>query len=204
MPEIVQILPMAHHSNTASLLAALRKLAFDAKVLKAADPIDPAKPLIIPGVGRYSEAMKFLHRSGKAEEIILHGGKLAPIVGICLGFQILCQSGSEGEPNPVQGLGLLRGRVEPLGVHGTHFLNIGWHRVDGTPALESEDRMYFCHSYHVVGAQGTLNFVRVKDLRVTAQAAVGGVIGMQFHPELSGAPGLKRLGLALGPVETPY
>ncbi len=181
--------------NIGSLVNAFRRLGVDVTVLGSAMDFQECDGIVFPGVGSFDSAMRFLR--GLADHIDrLRGAK--PVLGICLGMQLLFDRSEEGVE---RGLGWLRGSV--IRLRGEKVPHIGWNTVeiirecqivDGIP---SGTYFYFAHSYavfetdleHVVGttAYGDHRFVSVlcdeKQL----------LYGTQFHPERSSKAGLKLL-----------
>lgn len=191
--KLVQLLPLGRHSNSGSLLAALEKLGLQVRWIRSGETVDDDRPLLIPGVGTFSGAMNFLQSTGLDIEILRHGGKNSPLVGICLGFQILHSKGAEGAEANIDGLGLLPGHVESLG-DMQHKLNVGWRRVYSQKnSRKKNEYFYFCHSYFVRPQDATLQVCNFQDMEITASSEKGNLIGYQFHPELSGLEGLSRL-----------
>ena len=199
MSSFVQIVPLAGHSNTASVESALTRLGFEVSRVQPGKPISTSVPLIIPGVGTFSNAMNYLRATGLDEVILTHGGKDAPLVGICLGFQILFQTGTEGAVSDTPGLGLIPGIVSPLLVDGARTTNIGWHELP-IGAGGANPVVYFCHSFHVRSEIPDGVEIGLGGGQVLAMAKVGGIQGFQFHPELSGPNGLRLLARALDPL----
>lgn len=174
------------------------------------DPRDlkAAKHIVLPGVGAYADCMRGLNaiqgmRDALEEEVIL-GGK--PFLGICVGMQLIADSGHEHEVTA--GLGWLAGRVEGLapapGPDGRRLKipHMGWNQLQVTGSghpvlagLESPSFVYFVHGYHMIPtARG--HVLATTDHGQTVTAAVGrdNIVGTQFHPEKSQAPGLRLIG----------
>lgn len=145
-------------------------------------------PVILPGVGAFAEATRRLHASGAWDELlrVIDAGR--PVLGICLGMQLLFESSTEHGENP--GLALLRGRVVSLGEvgHPPTIPNMGWHKLEGL-----QDRFtYFAHSYGVATSPDATAWVDHGG-RWVAAARRDNVSGYQFHPEKSGRDGLDML-----------
>lgn len=193
MKKTVQILPLGGQSNSGSLLAAMEKLGVEVRWILPGDSVKKSEPLVIPGVGTFEGAMSFLENSGLREEILQHGGKSSPLLGICLGYQILHSNGVEGAKDKTNGLGLLAGQVESLG-EGEPKLNVGWRRVFRRDTGQKDDEyFYFCHSYYVRPSELTLEVSFFHDLELTASSSKENIVGYQYHPELSGIKGLQRI-----------
>lgn len=185
--------------NLASVKNALNKLGYEALISDDADEILKAHKVILPGVGAFEDAIRNIRRRGldKAIDEIMRQAK--PLLGICLGLQLMM---SESEENGLhKGLDLVQGRVVkfelPLGFKVPHM---GWNSI--TPRLDSrlftgispESYFYFVHSYYVVPEDDTVIAAR-SDYGIGFTCAIerGSLYATQFHPEKSGAIGLQVL-----------
>ena len=187
--------------NLFSVRAAVERLGGAAVVTDDPAVLARADKLILPGVGAFGDAMQSLERLGLAaalRRLVVEEGR--PILGICLGFQLLC--GSSTEFGEHAGLGLIAARVErfdgrALGVRVPH---VGWNAVRQTTAspmfagIPDESVFYFVHSYRVLAPDEAGVCVGVCEYGETFCAAMakGNIWGAQFHPEKS-----QRHGLAL-------
>jgi glutamine amidotransferase len=180
-------------ANIASLLFALERLGYDASLTTDADAIRRADRVILPGVGAAADAMQRL-RDSKLVDVIR--GLQQPLLGICLGMQLLAEASEEED---VDCLGIIPGVARRLQVSdGYPVPNMGWcpvTRVADTPALEGiEDGsyFYFVHSYALPPSQFTLATARHAD---SFSAVIGrdNFIAAQFHPERSSADGARLL-----------
>lgn len=193
--------------NLGSVCAAVRKLGSEPVITNAPDVLAQADKLILPGVGAFGDAMRNLDGLGLVPAIrrlVREEGK--PILGICLGFQLLCQSSTEfGEH---AGLGLASARVERfdgprLGIRVPHM---GWNdvrRIGRSPMFEGipdGSVFYFVHSYRVLAPEEEGICAGVCEYGETFCAAMvkGNVWGTQFHPEKSQRHGLTLLSNFLG------
>jgi glutamine amidotransferase len=180
-------------ANIASVRFALERLGVATEL--TADPavIRSAERVILPGVGSAQEGMKRLHAKGLVD--CVHGLK-QPVLGICLGMQLLFESSAEGD---TPSLGLIPGRVALLPESpGVTVPHMGWNTINlrkATPLLRGFDaatRFYFVHSF-----AGPVNeFTLAGCSHGTAFAAVvqrGNFYGVQFHPERSGPAGAQLL-----------
>lgn len=196
---MIQVIPVAGHSNTQSLLSSLEEARLKYFVLDNAKDFRHDWPVVIPGVGRFGDGMKYLRDSGIGGLLREHRGLLSPMVGICLGMQMFFESGFEGTRE--EGLSMFSGAVKKFpALANRPSLNVGWRHlnwnIDQSPEIEYA---YFCHSYRAtevppgeVVATGSHN-----GELFPAIVKKDGVIGFQFHPELSGAAGAKLLGAYL-------
>lgn len=182
--------------NHTSVLRCVRKFGFRARISSHQDQLDQADILLLPGVGAFPTAMERLHASGLVVYLQQAAKLSRPLIGICLGMQLLTESSTELGFTP--GLGLIPGAVEAIGEPRWH---IGWNSLEvaeGQPLLHASDGdvMYFNHSY---AFQGPEAFVaarsRIREASEPLVAAIqrGSVWGLQFHPEKSQAPGLELL-----------
>ena len=186
--------------NLFSLRSSLNKIGADTVV--TADPavIARADKLILPGVGAFADAAKKLRDSGLDQVIKAEAAAGKPIMGICLGMQMLFEKSYEyGEH---EGLGLLKGSVIPM--EGSIPANlkiphIGWNalKFQGESKLfkyiKEGDCVYFVHSFYASGCEDSLIATAEYGKDLTAAVAKDNVMGCQFHPEKSGDVGLNIL-----------
>lgn len=192
--------------NLRSVEKALQHLGFGAETTSCSERIRAADRLILPGVGAFGSAMERLDRRREdgtsLRELVLEALEEGrPLLGICLGMQLLFEKSSElGEH---EGLGLLAGRVEKIDTHGDSSLKIphmGWNLLRFprpgvlTAGLPPQSYVYFVHSYHVLPS-GDSPVVAMTEHGGPICAAVeqGLVMGVQFHPEKSSDTGLRML-----------
>jgi glutamine amidotransferase len=180
-------------ANIASLLFALERLGYDAVLTTAADVITGADRVILPGVGAAADAMQRLRDSGLVDVI---RGLQQPVLGICLGMQLLADASEEED---VDCLGIIPGVVRRLQVaDGFPVPNMGWcpvTRVAETPVLdgiEDGSYFYFVHSYALPASDFTLATARHADV-FSAVVGRANFIAAQFHPERSSADGARLL-----------
>ena len=166
----------------------------DENVLRSADKI------ILPGVGAFRDARRKLSESGLDKVIIEEAKKGRPILGICLGMQLLFDKSYEyGE---YEGLGLIKGEIRPIADvigGGLSIPHIGWNPLifkKKTPLfkyLNDGDCVYFVHSYYAANCTQSVTATAEYGCELTASAEEGNVYGCQFHPEKSGKAGLNIL-----------
>ena len=186
--------------NLFSLSHSLTSIGEEAVVTGEADVIRRADHVILPGVGAFGDAAKKLRETGLdalVKDIALRG---TPVMGICLGMQLLLDVSYEfGEH---AGLGLIPGQVRPIaGVIPPELKipHIGWNALDVTrphPILESVrpgDCVYFVHSYYGADCEQSVIATAEYGAPLTAAVGRGNVCGCQFHPEKSGDVGLGIL-----------
>ena len=191
--------------NLLSVARALEAVGSHHVVTEEATEIRKADRLVLPGVGAFGVAMQSLESRGIASALkdAAHAG--VPILGICLGMQLLFDSSSEF--GSTRGLALIPGKVAPLivsptpgGLRSTHvgWRTLDWHRESSplaTEALNPSDSFYFVHSFAAMPDRvGDLwASVRYGEQRVASFVGSGKIWGIQFHPEKSGDAGLKIL-----------
>ena len=184
--------------NLRSVELALARLGVHTRVTADPDMLALADGLILPGVGAFSDAMAALGRSGTIPAVLEAVGAGRPLLGICLGMQLLLDGSEEGPGVP--GLGLIPGEVRRLPGCGLKIPHMGWNSL--TPAkpsplfkgLPEEPYVYFVHSYACKAADPA-DVLAVTDYGVPFHAAVqrGRILGFQFPPEKSGDVGQKLL-----------
>jgi glutamine amidotransferase len=182
-------------ANLGSVVAAFQRVGADVEVTAEAAVVERARALVLPGVGAFRDGMAALERRGLVEPIRRHVlERRRPILGICLGMQLLAEASEEHGQRA--GLGLVRGRAARLQAPGLRVPNIGWCDVratGGSPFARALDgrTFYFAHSYHVECdvAAATLDYGGP----VAAALEDGPVRGVQFHPEKSQDAGLDVL-----------
>jgi glutamine amidotransferase len=162
-----------------------------AQVEITADPekILNADYLVLPGVGAFNKGMQELASRNLIEPIKKYAASGKPLMGICLGMQMLFETGEENGAH--QGLGLIKGKV--IQIPAEKIPHIGWGVVDAKqPWLGSGKEFYFVHSYHAqcANSENLLGTVNYENIEVTASVKTGNVIGYQFHPEKSRSQGL--------------
>ncbi len=186
-----------HLNNLRSLENTLRRLRHDTCVTSEAEDVRAAEKLILPGVGAFGDAMRNLYELGLAELIIQKVSEGTPILGVCLGMQLLF--GESEEFGRHSGLGLLSGKIQRI-PEGVHIPHMGWnqlHRKRPDPVLEGIDEgsfVYFVHSYYASPEDGDL-VIATTDYGIDVPAVVGAgnVWATQFHPEKSQRVGERIL-----------
>jgi glutamine amidotransferase len=176
--------------NVVSVLNALERLGVEAMVSYDAELIKAADKVIFPGVGQAEEAMKQLKEKGLVEVIV---NLKQPVLGICLGMQLLCKSSEEGN---VAGLGLFDVKVERFD-NSLKVPQMGWNNLETTEGnllkgLDGDDFCYFVHSYYVPLNKNT---TAIANYGIPFSAAIekDNFYGCQFHPEKSGEVGEQIL-----------
>lgn len=180
-------------ANLASLQFALERLGTRAHVTADAGEIAAASHVLLPGVGSAADAMQRLRRSGVAQ---LLPTLRQPVLGICLGMQLLFEHSAEGT---TECLGVLPGRVRRLeSAPGRPVPHMGWNRLSRSQpdplleGLETGEYFYFVHSYAVPTCAVTVAETHYGEA-VSAVVRHGNFWGTQFHPERSASAGARLL-----------
>jgi glutamine amidotransferase len=180
-------------ANIASLRYALERLGADAQLTADPEALRTAPRVILPGVGAAAVAMQRLESLGLVETI---RSLQQPMLGICLGMQLLFDASGEGD---TRCLGLLPGRVERFADRdGYPVPHMGWNQLEfASPDLllngiARGDHVYFVHSYAVPVGPWTVATANYGG-SFSAVVRLGNFVGMQFHPERSGATGARLL-----------
>jgi glutamine amidotransferase len=186
--------------NLFSLKSSFREIGAEAAVTSDPEVIDAADRIILPGVGAFEDAARKLRESGMAEVVKKEAAAGKPLLGICLGMQLMFDKGYEyGEH---EGLGLIHGNVRPISdviPEGYKIPHIGWNLLKfrkESPLfkyIKEGDYVYFVHSYYAADCDESVIATTEYGADLTAAAANGNVYGCQFHPEKSGRVGMKIL-----------
>lgn len=189
-----------HMGNLNSVCHALRHLGVAFRLAQKVRDVEDARALLLPGVGAFGQGMATLRAEGLVEPIryaVLH--RAVPLLGICVGMQILARSGEEFGLH--QGLDLIPGQVVPLPARQGLVPHMGWERVCPCAANQdlfpsgAENTFYFAHSYHFQCDDPATQAAVVAwgNQRITAAVRSGPILGVQFHPEKSQDAGLDFL-----------
>jgi len=179
--------------NLFSIRCALRKIGLEVAVVSKPGELDGYNGIVLPGVGNFKSGAKNLrHLSMDIVRFVNNG---APILGICLGMQLLFE---KSEESPGEGLSLIRGRVLrlPENVKAPHM---GWntlHILDDNALLDGvseDDYFYFVHSYYASPSEKVVVAETKYGASFASVVAKKNIFGTQFHPEKSGKPGRKVL-----------
>ena len=186
--------------NLFSLRSSFAAIGQDAVVTSDIEEIRRADRLILPGVGAFQDAAEKLRASGMDKAVKEETAKGKPLMGVCLGMQMLFERSYEyGEH---EGLGLLKGEIRPIAERipeGLKIPQMGWNAlriVKDSPLLKytrEGEYVYFVHSYSAVNCEESLLAVTEYGADLTAGVGCGNVFGCQFHPEKSGKVGLRIL-----------
>ena len=184
--------------NLTSARMALEHVGATVEVTSDHDRVRAAEAVVLPGVGAFPKAMEAVRRLGLDELVHERHAAGVPILGICLGMQLLFESSTE--LGGAEGIGLLAGTVEPLDARGLKVPQIGWNEVLWRPekqlgkGLGDRAAMYHVHSYAARPADpdvvaGTATYGE----EFVSAVEHGNLFGVQFHPEKSSRDGLRLL-----------
>ncbi len=187
--------------NLFSLESSFAKIGESITVTSDIDVIRASDRIILPGVGAFDDAARKLRESGMDKVVTEQAASGKPIMGICLGMQLLFDKSFEyGEH---KGLGLIAGEVTPLAGAIPSELKIphmGWNRLDMVGEkdelfkyINEGDFVYFVHSFYATNCSEAQIATSEYGTAVTAAVRSGNVMGCQFHPEKSGEVGLSIL-----------
>ena len=184
--------------NLFSLQASCKAIGQDVFVSGDGAELQKADRLILPGVGAFPDAAKKLNDTGMADFVREQAAKGTPLLGICLGMQLLFEESLEYGRHP--GLGLLKGQVVPMEgrlPEGLKIPHMGWNvlNVTGGRLLEglNGQYVYFVHSFFGENCADSLSAWTGYGVPITAAVERGNLFGCQFHPEKSGSVGLSIL-----------
>ncbi len=184
--------------NIRSVVNVLKSFNVDHVLVKNPKTLFKADGIILPGVGAFGDASENLEKSGLKSSLVEAAGQGIPLLGICLGLQLLFDESEEKDG--AKGLGLIKGKVTLIKAQGRKIPHIGWTSLSGVKGklldgIKNDEFFYFVHSY---GAHAT-------DRSCVAATAEYGesfdaciekdnIFGCQFHPEKSSTMGLKIVG----------
>ena len=185
--------------NIFSLCSSFKKIGADAELIKDPARLAECDRIILPGVGAFGDARAKLKASGMEEALMAEVRAGKPMLGICLGMQLLFEKSYEfGE---YEGLSLVKGAIRPISdviPPDYDIPHIGWNALDFSENelfkyIKNGDFVYFVHSFY--GADCGESVIATTEYGATLTAAVqsGNVYGVQFHPEKSGDVGLAIL-----------
>ncbi|MBO3832011.1 MAG: imidazole glycerol phosphate synthase subunit HisH [Candidatus Brockarchaeota archaeon] len=182
--------------NLASISASLKKVGAEPRIVSSIVLEEGFDGLVIPGVGSYSAAFKKVDEERRRIMSIVEKGR--PVLGICLGLQLMFNGSEEGKQGE-EGLGFFRGFVKKIPVK--RLPHIGWNSIEITgkslilKGLENNSYMYFAHSYAPLdyAEDDAAAYARYGGIRFPVVFEKENVFGVQFHPEKSWQPGLRIL-----------
>ena len=186
--------------NLFSLKSSFSAIGYEAVVTGDKAEIEKADHIILPGVGAFGDAVNKLRETGLDKVVIAEAQKGKPVLGICLGMQMLFEKSFEyGEH---LGLALIKGNIKPIKEvipEGLKIPHIGWNALSITGEknglfkyIKDGDCVYFVHSFYGADCDSVVATAEY-GVPLTASVAKGNVYGCQFHPEKSGQVGLNIL-----------
>lgn len=185
--------------NLKSVEKALAALGECPVVTRDPEVIRSADKVILPGVGAFGDAMDNLHRFGLVQVLREVAASGKPLLGICLGMQLLFERSDESEG--VEGLGILSGDILRIpDAEGLKIPHMGWNSLTVTSGarlfrgMEEEPYVYFVHSYYLKAKDEAIVAASTEySVHIHASVEQGNVFGCQFHPEKSSTTGRKIL-----------
>ena len=186
--------------NLKSVYNALKKVNFDCQISSEVTDIEMADKLILPGVGAFKDAMDNLQNLDLILPIRKKVNDGCPLLGICLGMQMLFDEGYECELR--KGLGFIEGNIKLMySKENLNIPHIGWNRLEFNREnkilnnINKESFVYYVHSFMATEMidENLIAYSKYGDINIPGIVNKGNVYGMQFHPEKSGEVGLKIL-----------
>ena len=187
--------------NLFSLRSSFAAIGAEASVSAAPEALLSAERIVLPGVGAFGDAAEKLRRGGLDRAVSEAAARGTPLLGVCLGMQLLFERSFEHGEHP--GLGLIPGEVRPIAEVIPKELkipHIGWNALNFTGLacplfryIKEGDCVYFVHSYYAAGCEAHTAATAEYGAPLTAAVQRGNVFGCQFHPEKSGEVGLNIL-----------
>lgn len=190
--------------NLFSLTASLKYLGAETVVTNRSEDIEKADRIILPGVGAFEDAATKLRATGLVDTIMKETAAGKPLLGICLGMQLLFEESHEYGVH--KGLGLIKGTVASIdedlkeqGITDLKVPHIGWNALDfkaDEPLfkyIKQGDCVYYVHSFYGRDCEESTIATSMYGIKITGAVRNGSVYGTQFHPEKSGDVGLNIL-----------
>ncbi|MDW8300508.1 MAG: imidazole glycerol phosphate synthase subunit HisH [Anaerolineae bacterium] len=184
-------------ANLRSVFNALKRLGAAAYIAQTPDELKGAAKIILPGVGAFAAGMARLREGNFIEPLRNYAALGVPILGICLGMQMLFRRSSEMGDH--EGLGLLSGHVVRFPQHGPKVPHIGWNQLEHDEEsrllkdVPSGSYAYFVHSYYAQTEPQNVLAQTLYGIHFPSVVGRGNIYGVQFHPEKSHATGLRIL-----------
>lgn len=183
--------------NLRSVQKALELMGVEANITDDAEVINKSNGMILPGVGAFPDAMQCLTDKGLKDVIINSASEGKPLLGICLGMQLLFEKGEE--VRECNGLGLMKGCIKSL-KDDVKIPHMGWNNLKLISKcrllddIEDNDFVYFVHSFYAnTEDKEIINASTFYGQDIPAVVSLGNVYGTQFHPEKSGSCGMAML-----------
>ena len=182
--------------NLRNVQKACEKLGYSVMITDDLELIKQAERIILPGVGAFKQAMQNLEEMGLIPVLNAHVAQGKPLLGICLGMQLLFEVSEEH--GYCKGLGLMSGEIKRF-KEGVKIPHMGWNTLEITKqdplfkGIPQDSYAYFIHSYHLVTEDDVVSAWTFYGSRIAVAVQKGHVFGLQYHPEKSGEMGLKML-----------
>ena len=185
-------------NNLKSITNFLRKQNLDFLIVNDPKVLNNCDRLILPGVGSFSRGMQSLDEQGLSNGIVTFAKSGKPVLGICLGMQLLFETSEEFGQST--GLGLIEGKVVSIATPGFPRVHMGWNNVSTTKKsklIKTENLLldlYFAHSFHCKPTdRNDVSAISDFGIEITAAVEKNNIFGVQFHPEKSQVFGKKIL-----------
>lgn len=185
--------------NLFSLVSSFEKIGEDVVITADKEQLEKADRIVLPGVGAFCDAAEKLKESGLIPVLDAQIKKGIPVMGICLGMQLLFDKSFEyGE---YEGLGYIPGEIKPIAevTKDLKIPHMGWNALSFKKEhplfkyVKEGEHVYFVHSFYATNCQKSILATSEYGVDITAAVAEGNVMGCQFHPEKSGEVGLSIL-----------
>lgn len=185
--------------NLASVANAFAKLGYETVISQDPEEILAADKVVLPGVGAFADAIKNIRQRGIDETLHEIKQRNTPLLGVCLGYQLLFSESYEDGVH--QGLDLIKGRVVRLQIPAEYKVpHMGWNSIEIKPesklftGINSGSYFYFVHSYHVIPEDYSVMAATTDyGIKIVCAVEQGNVFATQFHPEKSSDIGLQVL-----------
>lgn len=185
-------------NNLKSITNFLRKQNLDFLIVNDPKVLNNCDRLILPGVGSFGRGMQSLNEQGLSNGIVTFAKSGKPVLGICLGMQLLFETSEEFGQST--GLGLIEGKVVSIATPGFPRVHMGWNNVSTTKKsklIKTENLLldlYFAHSFHCKPTdRNDVSAISDFGIEITAAVEKNNIFGVQFHPEKSQVFGKKIL-----------
>jgi len=173
--------------NIRSLMNWFKREALEVVLSRDPEVIASSEMLILPGVGAYGDAMEMLKTYGLDDILVNEGKKGKPLVGICLGMQLLYDASYEGGYK--KGLGLISGDIKPFETTKVKVPHMGWNTLQSENVSLNQTYVYFIHSFYAESSGEEVIAYADYDVKVPGIVKKNNILGFQFHPEKSGDAG---------------
>ncbi len=186
--------------NLHSISGAMKTLTEDVTVTSDKNILAKAAGIILPGVGAFGDAADRLRETGLGDAVTARAKAGVPLLGVCLGMQLLFEKSFEYGVH--SGLGLLKGEIAPMACDLKEKVKVphmGWNALDIqkectlTRYIQNGDYVYYVHSFYAKGIDSLNARSEYGNLLIPGMVSKGNVFGCQFHPEKSGGVGLNIL-----------